>query len=206
MPPDLRFVPGMGLEAALSRFAFTLSLLQSPAAVRRVAAEICDGLDNDCDGVLGATNSYELNSSATYGSNAATYAHMSFVVTPHHDVSIDTFEAYVGGSGTTGVALYTRASSNDPWTLVDSQSSTIGGLGWYGGTGLGWQLTGGTEYMMTFGLTGSYNYTLVTTITQPDWGSYDGFSNVAAGELSPATLTANPNPGASIGFRLTTDC
>jgi len=32
----------MGLEAALSRFAFTLSLLQSAAAVRRVAREICE--------------------------------------------------------------------------------------------------------------------------------------------------------------------
>jgi len=42
VPPDLAFFPGMGLEAALGRFAFTLSLLQSPAAVRRVAAEICE--------------------------------------------------------------------------------------------------------------------------------------------------------------------
>ncbi len=32
----------MGLEAALSRFAFTLSLLEEPEAVRRVAAEMCE--------------------------------------------------------------------------------------------------------------------------------------------------------------------
>lgn len=42
VPPDLPFFPGMGLEAALGRFAFTLSLLQTVAAVRRVAAEICE--------------------------------------------------------------------------------------------------------------------------------------------------------------------
>lgn len=42
VPEDLPFSPGMGLEAALSRFAFTLSLLQDPAEVRRVAAEICE--------------------------------------------------------------------------------------------------------------------------------------------------------------------
>ena len=42
VPADLPFSPGMGLEAALSRFAFTLSLLQSDGAVRRVAAEICE--------------------------------------------------------------------------------------------------------------------------------------------------------------------
>lgn len=42
VPRDLAFQDGMGLEAALARFAFTLSLLQEPAAVRRVAAEMCE--------------------------------------------------------------------------------------------------------------------------------------------------------------------
>lgn len=42
VPADLAFSPGMGLDAALSRFAFTLSLLQTPEAVRRVAAEMCE--------------------------------------------------------------------------------------------------------------------------------------------------------------------
>ncbi len=42
VPPELEFTPGMGLAAALERFAFTLSLLQTPASVRRVAAEICE--------------------------------------------------------------------------------------------------------------------------------------------------------------------
>jgi len=43
VPPALCFHPGMGLDEALSKFAFTLSLLQTPQAVRRVAAEICEG-------------------------------------------------------------------------------------------------------------------------------------------------------------------
>jgi adenosine deaminase len=42
VPADLVFRPGMGLDEALSRFAFTLSLLESPEAVRRVASEICE--------------------------------------------------------------------------------------------------------------------------------------------------------------------
>jgi adenosine deaminase len=42
LPADLRFRAGMGLTDALSRFAFTLSVLQTPEAVRRVAHEICD--------------------------------------------------------------------------------------------------------------------------------------------------------------------
>lgn len=49
VPPDLPFSPGMGLSAALGRFAFTLSLLDTPAAVRRVADEICR--DAAADGV-----------------------------------------------------------------------------------------------------------------------------------------------------------
>ncbi len=42
VPADLRFFPGMGLGAALSRFAFTLRCLDTPDAVRRVAAEMCE--------------------------------------------------------------------------------------------------------------------------------------------------------------------
>lgn len=42
VPPDLPFTRGMGLVAALERFDFTLSLLQTADAVRRVASEICE--------------------------------------------------------------------------------------------------------------------------------------------------------------------
>ena len=47
VPADLVFRPGMGLDEALSRFAFTLSLLERPETVRRVAAEICEDAAND---------------------------------------------------------------------------------------------------------------------------------------------------------------
>lgn len=42
VPADLTFSAGMGLDEALARFAFTLSLLQAPAEVARVAAEMCE--------------------------------------------------------------------------------------------------------------------------------------------------------------------
>lgn len=42
VPADLAFRAGMGLGEALSKFAFTLSVLQAPAEVRRVADEICE--------------------------------------------------------------------------------------------------------------------------------------------------------------------
>jgi adenosine deaminase len=42
VPADLAFEKGMGLDAALARFSFTLSLLQAPATVGRVAAEMCE--------------------------------------------------------------------------------------------------------------------------------------------------------------------
>ncbi len=41
VPAQFRFWPGMGLHAALRCFDLTLAVLQSPAAVRRVADEIC---------------------------------------------------------------------------------------------------------------------------------------------------------------------
>lgn len=49
VPRDLLFHAGMGLDEALSKFAFTLSLLQQPAEVRRVASELCE--DELRDGV-----------------------------------------------------------------------------------------------------------------------------------------------------------
>jgi len=49
VPDDLLFRPGMGLQGALDRFRVTLSVLQNPAAVRRVASEICE--DARADGV-----------------------------------------------------------------------------------------------------------------------------------------------------------
>ncbi len=42
VPRDLAFHAGMGLDAALSRFAFTLSLLRETSEVRRVACEMCE--------------------------------------------------------------------------------------------------------------------------------------------------------------------
>lgn len=47
VPANLPFERGMGLEAALGRFAFMLSLLQSPAAVRRIAQEMCEDAQNE---------------------------------------------------------------------------------------------------------------------------------------------------------------
>jgi adenosine deaminase len=42
IPENLVFTPGMGLGDALSRFAVTLSVLQRPERVERVASEICE--------------------------------------------------------------------------------------------------------------------------------------------------------------------
>jgi adenosine deaminase len=49
VPSDLLFTNGMGLADALARFAFTLSLIQQPREVRRIASEICE--DAAADGV-----------------------------------------------------------------------------------------------------------------------------------------------------------
>jgi adenosine deaminase len=42
VPEDFAFYAGMGLDAALARFAFTLSVLQRPEEVRRIAREMCE--------------------------------------------------------------------------------------------------------------------------------------------------------------------
>ena len=47
LPPSYRFYPGMGIDEALACFALTLSVLQDPAAVARVAAEICEDAEKE---------------------------------------------------------------------------------------------------------------------------------------------------------------
>lgn len=47
VPEDLYFHKGMGLDQALACFAITLSVLQDPQSVTRVAAEICQDADRE---------------------------------------------------------------------------------------------------------------------------------------------------------------
>ena len=47
VPKDLLFYKGMGLTEALARFAFTVSLLDGPEPIRRVANEICEDAERD---------------------------------------------------------------------------------------------------------------------------------------------------------------
>ena len=50
VPETLLFKPGMGLDDALSRFGFILSLLQHATPLARVAHEICqDAKEEDLD-------------------------------------------------------------------------------------------------------------------------------------------------------------
>ena len=42
IPAQFRFFPGMGLTAALRCFDLSLAVMQTPEAVRRVAAEVCE--------------------------------------------------------------------------------------------------------------------------------------------------------------------
>lgn len=47
VPEEIRFHAGMGLDEALERFGVTLAVLQSPAAVQRVAGEICSDAERE---------------------------------------------------------------------------------------------------------------------------------------------------------------
>ena len=52
LPAQVGFVAGMGLFEALAQFEFTVSLLQSAAALRRVAAEMCEDAEREGIGHL----------------------------------------------------------------------------------------------------------------------------------------------------------
>lgn len=47
VPDDIRFHQGMGLTGALERFSLTLAVMQTPAAVARITAELCEDAVQD---------------------------------------------------------------------------------------------------------------------------------------------------------------
>ena len=70
VPKDLPFSPGMGLSSALSRFAFTLSLLKKPSAVERVAREMCEDAVREGVTSLEVRFAPQLHTPLMSGSNA----------------------------------------------------------------------------------------------------------------------------------------
>jgi len=64
VPDDLPFAPGMGLDAALAKFSFTLSLMQEPQTVARIAAEICEDAVAEGVGTLEIRFAPQLHSGA----------------------------------------------------------------------------------------------------------------------------------------------
>jgi adenosine deaminase len=100
VPPDLAFHPGMGLGEALSRFAFTLSLLQRPAEVRRVAAEMCE--DATAEGVT------------TLEIRFAPQLHQGAPLEAIVDAALDGIASFAGRAGVILCGLY-----GEPPSLVD---------------------------------------------------------------------------------------
>jgi adenosine deaminase len=65
IPEDIYFHKGMGLAQALACFSVTLSVLQGPAAVERVAAEICEDAQREGVSTLEIRFAPQLHKGAT---------------------------------------------------------------------------------------------------------------------------------------------
>ena len=96
VPAQLRFEPGMGLENALARFALTVAVLQTPAALRRVAAEVCE------DALAGRVTTLEIR----------------FAPQLHGDIETAIDAVLEGVAGRAGIILC--ALHGDPVELVDA--------------------------------------------------------------------------------------
>lgn len=128
VPPDVAFFPGMGLAAALSRFAFTLSLLEDPATVRRVASEMCEDAESEGTTTLEIRFAPQLHKGASpvaitdaalegIGGRAGLLLCGLYGEPPSVLDHLVTIAA--SRPGVTGIDLAGGPSSGDSWALTD---------------------------------------------------------------------------------------
>ncbi len=116
------------------------------AAINPDSAEICDGLDNDCDGQAGAADAVFDTSSSNTGNNR--YRGNVLQATSDDWLGEAEMWADISGPVTFTWAVYTSGAADGPFSLVTSQTSieTATGPAWRGSGPLNLPITSGQFY------------------------------------------------------------
>ena len=159
--------------------------------------EVCDGADNDCDGMYVAAATAYLGDTATSifsGSDRGRGG--KFTATANATLNTLGATLDVDAGQSINWVIYERAAGATDYTQTWSGLSTSpadGQMNHWAHLGAGYAVTAGNDYLFTYWWTDSIIYLYTSPSDLPVAGAYGTYSNgFAASGVAPSTVTADP--------------
>ena len=168
-------------------------------AVNPTATEVCDGVDDDCDGYTDVSGA-PLSATETFGTGslATTFTDEAWgnVYVADRDLTLTAFAAtFDPGSSATRFAVYEGDSTAGPFTRIAAASlSASGGYASWTSPALDVPLSAGKAYLLTIGSTGTtgIHYERSPSLTTASGLTPAGGLKESGGE-APATAAGAPS-------------
>ena len=175
------------------------------------ALETCDGVDNDCDGVLGGSSTYTSVTETNSSSGTGYFRGGKFEATASTVIDEVGVELTIGAGETVTVGVYEATSELGSYTLAGSASITTTSAGqlWRIASGLNVPVTAGNFYVVGAVWTGSatFHYASSGNSSFPyptGWGDHiGGASSNSTGSSLPGTFSWSTS-GTSYNVQVTT--
>ncbi len=159
------------------------------------AAELCDALDNDCDGAPGSASVYTSAPDTTSSSGTGYFRGGKFEAASDTTIASFAVDLAVAAGATLEFGVYEATSESGTYNLVDSATVTAGSAGrqWHDSGLLSTPVTAGNWYVLgaTWSGSGTFYYRSSSSASFPystTWGSHEGgaSSNTFDGTLNAA--------------------
>ena len=171
------------------------------AAVNTSATEVCNGIDDDCDGAAGTTATV-FDASST---NSGTNRYRGDVVLVSQDTWLDAVDFWLSpGSNAVTVSVYSGSAADGPFTRLIQQPAVAasGGYGWRSSGRLDLQLLAGTYYAFVAEWTGNVGYGYTSGPSYPTAMTFgSAVRAISNSGAAPSTLTSS-STSTSWGYRM----